>query len=166
MKTGLNFGFDISAKGMSIQRRKMNLIAENIANSETTRSSSGEPYQKKFIEVIQTANKSTKTLDVEGKKIALNISNSDHISNPQSLNFVGSSSSADGLAFNEKIDKTPGEMIYMPDHPDANEKGYVQMSNVNVVDEMVDMIAASRGYEANSTAFAASKQIAKDTLEI
>jgi flagellar basal-body rod protein FlgC len=166
MKTSLNFGFDISAKGMSIQRRKMNIIAENIANSETTRSESGEPYKKKFIEVIQKESMNTQSLDVEGKTVRLNITNRNHISNPQTTGAGGISGSTDNLGFKELVDKTPGEMVYMPDHPSANEKGYVEMSNVNVVTEMVDMIAASRGYEANSTALGASKQIAKDTLEI
>jgi len=167
MKAGLNFGFDISAKGMSIQRRKMNLIAENIANSETTRTSGGEPYKKKFLEVIQKETALTNpVVDVEGKKMMLNISNPNHIAVAQQEDTTNSSTSAGNLGYNELVDQTPGEMVYMPEHPDANEKGYVQMSNVNVVNEMVDMIAASRGYEANSTALGASKQIAKDALDI
>ncbi len=166
MKTNLNFGFDISAKGMSIQRRKMNIIAENIANAETTRTASGEPYKKKFLEVIQKESSAAGTLNMEGKSMKLNISNSSHIESPQSFNIASSNNPSDKLGYNELVDKTPGEMVYMPDHPDADDKGYVQMSNVNVVNEMVDMIAASRGYEANSTALSASKQIAKDSLEI
>lgn len=167
MKTSFNFGFDISAKGMSIQRKKMNIIAENIANSETTRTSSGEPYKKKFIEIIQKESSLNNAVtDVEGKKIKLNISNQNHIENPQAFAFNNNANSTESLSYNEREDKTPGEMVFMPDHPDANDKGYVQMSNVNVVNEMVDMIAASRGYEANSTALGASKQIAKDSLEI
>jgi flagellar basal-body rod protein FlgC len=166
MKTDLIFGFNISAKGMSVQRRKMNIIAENIANSETTRTDKGEPYKKKFLEVIKTENLSVKAPDIEGKSMRLNITNNNHIATPQSIAQTNAPGSTDDLGFKELTDKTPGEMLYMPDHPDADEKGYVQMSNVNVVNEMVDMIAASRGFEANSTAFGASKQIAKDSLEI
>jgi flagellar basal-body rod protein FlgC len=166
VKTTLNFGFDISAKGMSIQRRKMNIIAENIANSETTRTQNGEPYKKKFIEVIQKEGLNTPSLGIEGNTVRLNITNKDHISTAQSANMNGASSQASNLGYTELEDKTPGELVYMPDHPNANEKGYVEMSNVNVVNEMVDMIAASRGYEANSTALGASKQIAKDSLDI
>lgn len=165
MKTNLNFGFDISAKGMSIQRKKMNIIAENIANAETTRTAKGEPYKKKFLEVIQNESMASSTLNMEGK-MKLNVSSSNHIESPQSLNIVASNNPSGKLGYNELVDNTPGEMVYMPDHPDADDKGYVQMSNVNVVNEMVDMIAASRGYEANSTALSASKQIAKDSLEI
>jgi len=167
MKTSLSFGFDISAKGMSIQRKRMNIIAENIANAETTRTSSGEPYKRKFLEFIQKENSAAgSSLDVEGKKMRLNISNENHIVSPSEFVIKDSKLTAGGLSAEEKTDKTPGEMVYMPDHPDADEKGYVRMSNVNVVTEMVDMIAASRGYEANSTALAASKQIAKDSLDI
>ena len=63
-------------------------------------------------------------------------------------------------------DKAHGELVYMPDHPDANAEGYVELPNVNVINEMVDMIAASRSFEANLTAFNSAKQIAKDSLEI
>ena len=63
-------------------------------------------------------------------------------------------------------DKTEGDWVHMPEHPDANEEGYVELSNVNVINEMIDMIAATRSYEANLTAFNASKQMAKDALEI
>lgn len=166
MNTNLSFGFNISAKGMSVQRRKMNVIAENIANSETTRSDKGEPYKKKFIEVISNENLAVKTLDVEGKKVRLNITNQNHIADTTTVTQVSAPNTTGELGIKELTDNKPGEMLYMPDHPDANEKGYVQMSNVNVVNEMVDMIAASRGFEANSTAFGASKQIAKDSLEI
>ncbi len=166
MKTNLIFGFDISTKGMSVQRRKMNVIAENIANSETTRTDTGEPYKKKFLEVINSENIAAKTLDVEGKMVRLNTTSRNHIAVPQPLPVSGTAQSVDDLGVKELIDKKPGEMVFMPDHPNANEKGYVEMSNVNVVNEMVDMIAASRGFEANSTAFGASKQMAKDSLEI
>jgi flagellar basal-body rod protein FlgC len=66
----------------------------------------------------------------------------------------------------KKQTRKKGELIYMPDHPDADQNGYVKMSNVNVINEMVDMIAASRSYEANLTAFNSSKQMAKDSLDI
>ena len=78
------------------------------------------------------------------------------------------SSEPDNINFNamENVDNSEGELVYMPDHPDANEDGYVHMPNVNVITEMVDMISASRSFEANLTAFNAAKQIAKDSLEI
>lgn len=71
-----------------------------------------------------------------------------------------------GLEFNVNDDTTQGDIVYMPEHPDANQDGYVQLSNINTINEMVDMIAATRSYEANLTAFNSSKQMAKDSLEI
>ncbi len=166
MKIGGNFsGFDISAKGLSVQRKKMNLIAENIANADTTRTENGQPYQRKFITVEQEQNQFNNNLLSAGRSIRLNTTNNDHISNPSSTPFQ-ISDSPEGMKFNEIQDMSVGDIVYMPDHPDADENGYVQMSNVNVITEMVDMIAASRSYEANLTALNSSKQIAKDSLEI
>jgi len=73
---------------------------------------------------------------------------------------------APSLEFNVNDDTTQGDIVYMPEHPDANQDGYVQLSNINTINEMVDMIAATRSYEANLTAFNSSKQMAKDSLEI
>lgn len=131
-------GFKVSAQGLSIQRKKMNLIAENIANAENTRTEQGEPYQRKFMV----------------------------ISNETNQTFAKNEATANQLKVEILEDDKEGEMIFMPNHPDADAKGYVQMSNVNVVQEMVEMIAASRSYEANITALNASKEMAKDSLEI
>jgi flagellar basal-body rod protein FlgC len=139
MKIGNNFaGFKISAKGLSIQRKKMNLIAENIANAENTRTETGDPYKRKFMIVSNETN-----------QVYLNDTKMDN-----------------NLKLEVLEDEKEGEMIFLPSHPDADQKGYVQMSNVNVVQEMVEMIAASRSYEANLTALNASKDMAKDSLEI
>ncbi len=166
MKIGGNFtGFDISAKGLSVQRKKMNLIAENIANADTTRTDDGKPYQRKFISVEQQQDQFKNNLISAGRSIRLNTTNNDHISNPNGTPFQVSASD-EGLKINELQDQSVGEIVYMPDSPDADEDGYVQMSNVNIITEMVDMIAASRSYEANLTALNSSKQIAKDSLEI
>ena len=166
MKTSLNLGFDISAKGMSIERRKMNVIAENIANADTTRTSEGGPYKKKFLEVIQNESLTSNIPNMEGNQLRLNISEPGHI--PMQVNSSSNVNPdfSEGLTFKEGTDNKAGELVYMPEHPDADAKGYVQMSNVSVINEMVDMIAASRGFEANTTAFAATKQIAKDSLDI
>ena len=158
-------GFDISAKGMSIQRKKMNLIAENIANADTTRTPDGQPFLS--VKEVQDAfaNPFSNNLAIEGKQLQLNVTEGAHISSAgQMPNFNGPSK--DGLECKEQVDQSQGDVVYMPDHPDADDKGYVQMSNVNIVTEMVDMIAASRSYEANLTALNSSKQMAKDSIEI
>ena len=81
-------------------------------------------------------------------------------------NFINNNKPDNGIQSEEVNDSTPGQLVYMPDHPDADEKGYVMMPNVNVVTEMVDMISATHSYEANLTVFNSSKQIAKDSLDI
>ena len=71
-----------------------------------------------------------------------------------------------GMSIKVYEDDSQGELVFMPDHPDAKSNGYVQMPNVNIVTEMVDMISATRNYQANVAAFNATKTITKDALEI
>ncbi len=166
MKIGGNFpGFNISAKGLSIQRKKMNLIAENIANADAVRSEDGKPYQRKYLDVKAAPNSFGSSLSASQSTLKLNTTETGHFAAQDPTRPVDNISGPD-IKFEELQDKRSGEIVYMPDHPDANSEGYVEMSNVNIVTEMVDMIAASRSYEANLTAFNSSKQIAKDSLEI
>jgi flagellar basal-body rod protein FlgC len=158
-------GFNISAKGLSVQRKKMNLISENIANADTIRTQNGEPYRRKTLTVVQNDFAINNGFEMEGRKIQLNISNKNHIGNPR-VGGPAMNQSNDGLSFDVDVDDRKGEVVHMPEHPDADENGYVEMSNVNIITEMVDMIAATRSYEANLTALNSSKQMAKDSLEI
>lgn len=163
MKIGPNLSsFAISAKGMSVQKKKMDIVAENIANASTTKTSSGEPYKRKFLLVEEGKQSGAKLINAAGG-FGMDITSAGHIaglgSSTDQLNY-------DGIKTDVQQDSTVGELVYMPDHPDANGDGYVQMPNVDVVTEMIDMISATRNYEANLTAFNASKQIAKDSLEI
>jgi flagellar basal-body rod protein FlgC len=163
---GSLFGFNFSSRGMSIQRKRMDLISQNIANADTVRTETGQPYQRKYVKVEAEQNSFAKNLSAEGQMIKLATSNQNHISvssNPQDISISGD---LGNLNMSEMTDQKQGDMVYMPDHPDANEKGYVQMSNVSVINEMVDMIAATRSYEANLQALNSSKQMVKDSLEI
>jgi flagellar basal-body rod protein FlgC len=163
---GSIFGLNYSAQGMSIQRKKMDVIAQNIANSDTIRTESGEPYKRKFIKVETENNIFAKSLSIEGQQLQLSATNENHIAatqNPQEMTISGE---VDNVNIKEEEDSKAGESIYMPDNPDADEKGYVQMSNVNVINEMVDMIAVTRGYEANLQSLNSTKQMVKDSLEI
>jgi flagellar basal-body rod protein FlgC len=163
---GSIFGLNFSAQGMSIQRKKMDLIAQNIANSDTIRTESGEPYKRKYLKVETQGNVFAKSLSIEGQQLQLNVTNENHITisqNPQEMSISGA---VNNVKMNEEVDAKAGESIYMPDNPDANEKGFVQMSNVNVINEMVDMIAVTRGYEANLQSLNSTKQMVKDSLEI
>ena len=166
MKIGDNLpGFNISAKGLSIQRKKMNLIAENIANADV-RNANGIPYKRKFLTVIQKQDPFQFQGIPPQSTLSLKTSDEAHISNVPSISINQYANDDSSLVANQQQDNSPGDMVYMPDSPYANEKGYVQMSNVNVIDEMVQMIAATRSYEANLTALNSSKQMAKDSLEI
>ena len=165
MKINPNFSaFQISSKGMSIQKQKMDLITENIANTSTTRTEDGTPYKRKYVSVEFEKNSFQNTKFFKMPDIGFKAVNKNHfsglsqntVSEPYNINFNAM----------ENVDNSEGELVYMPDHPDANEEGYVHMPNVNVITEMVDMISASRSFEANLTAFNAAKQIAKDSLEI
>ena len=165
MKIGDNFlGFGISGKGLSIQRKKMNLIAENLANGNTVRTEDGKPINRKVLTVKQKDMPFNDTFNDMKSTIKLAATNSNHISTPSTFEF--NSPQKNGLEFNVNDDTTQGDIVYMPEHPDANQDGYVQLSNINTINEMVDMRAATRSYEANLTAFNSSKQMAKDSLEI
>jgi flagellar basal-body rod protein FlgC len=158
-------GFNISAKGLSIQRKKMNLIAENIANADSVRTENGLPYKRKQLQITQGKNNFPADLNTNNNTIRLKTSSEFHIDTSAS---VQTQMNEDRIKLNSGVteDQSEGDLVYMPDHPNADEKGYVQMSNVNIITEMVDMIAASRSYEANLTALNSSKQMAKDSLEI
>ncbi len=163
---GSFFGFNFSARGMSIQRKKMDLIAQNIANADSVRTQDGKPYQRKFLEVTQNPDNFANRLSIEGQQLQLNVTDRSHIARldvPKELNINGQ---VESTQMKEMTDQSQGDMVYMPDNPYANEQGYVQMSNVNVVNEMVDMIAATRSYEANLQSLNSAKQMAKDSLEI
>ena len=166
MKIGGNLpGFNMSAMGLSVQRKKMNIIAENIANMDTTRTDDGQPYQRKFLSVKQKAGYGANGMEDIKPTLSMNKTNLLHIENPV-VKEMNPFESNTGLSSEVMKDERQGEVQYIPDHPDADENGYVHMSNVNVVSEMVEMISATRSFEANITALNSSKQMAKDALEI
>jgi len=134
-----------SSSGLSAQRLRMNLISGNLANVNTTRTREGGPYRRK--EAIFTARpleESFKKILADRQKKQLSIVKVDRVVE----------------------DSNPPVMKYDPQHPDADEKGYVAMPNINVMEEMVNMISATRGYEANVTALKAAKEMASRALEI
>ena len=163
MKINPNFSaFKISSKGMGIQKKQMELITENIANTSTTKTDEGGPYKRRFISVEFEKENLSKKTSFNNISVGFKSSRKDHFTPIEIENYKEDSN----FKVDEKVDSSEGELVYMPDHPDADEEGYVQMPNVNIVTEMVDMINASRSFEANLTAFNAAKQMAKDSLEI
>ncbi len=136
--------FNISGSGLTAQKTRMDIIAQNIANSQATRTESGEPYKRKMVVL--------KSMEGTDFKTALG---------------KAADNQSKGVKVEQIIeDPTPLVPVYNPNHPDANEEGYVMMPNVNTTQEMVDMMSASRAYEANVTAFNAVKSMALKALEI
>jgi len=132
---GMFDSFRISASGMTAQRLWMDVVAENLANTNTTRGADGQPYKRKEIVLAQTPG----TFD-------------------SALQGVQVSAIVD--------DPTPGNRVYDPGHPDADKQGYVTMPNVTPVTEMVDLISASRGYEADTQAMNAARSMFLKALEV
>jgi len=145
---GLFQAFDISATGMTAQQFRADIIAENIANVNTTRTDSGNPYRRK---IVQFQEKGKDTFD---RYLTASMRRGSHVGNGVKVAAVGEDTETDFI------------MDYDPSHPDADENGYVSYPNVNIVTEMTNLIDASRAYEANITAFGASKSMASAALQI
>ncbi len=143
---GLFQSFDISASGMTAERFRTDITAQNIANVNTTRTEDGTPYRRKVVTFAEKrATPFQEMLEGQYRK------------------FKGT-----GVKVTSVRDDTTSDYImeYDPSHPDADENGYVSYPNVNIVTEMTNLIDASRAYEANATAFEASKAIVQAGLQI
>lgn len=123
-------GLKVSASALSVERLRMNIIAENIANAETTRTPEGGPYRRREVVVA----------------------------------YSGEASGVQAAAIAR--DQRPDRLMYDPSHPEADAEGYVHMPNVDLPAEMVDMMAATRAYEANTVAFQTQRQSQERTLEL
>jgi len=134
-----------SSTGLAAQRLRMNLISANLANVNTTRTPEGGPYRRK--EVVFEARAQT-----ESFRDVLRSRQNRRPSEVQATRIIE--------------DQRPPIVKYAPHHPDADEKGYVALPHVNVMEEMVNMISATRSYEANITAVRAAKDMALKALEI
>jgi len=139
--------FDISASGMTAQRQRLDIAAENIFNINTTRTASGGPYRRKMV-VLQENPVSSFRSELQSR-------------------LSGKTSQKGGVKVAEIVeDQRDLQPVYNPEHPDADENGYVMMPNVDLVKETVDGMSATRAYEANITAFNAMKLMAQKALEI
>lgn len=135
----------ISSSGLSAQRVRMNVISSNLANANTTRTLQGGPYKRK--DVVFAAR--------QGADPFQNMLKSQTDTTLSQVRVVGIIT-----------DPRPPQLKYDPQHPDANKQGYVAMPNVNIVEEMVNMISATRSYEASVAAINATKSMALKALEI
>lgn len=128
----------ISASGLAAERMRMDLISSNIANYNSVRTEDSEAYRRKIAVFNQ---------HIDGSEKGLN--------------------KLKGVMVSKIIeDQSPLKMSYDPNHPNANEEGFVEMSNVNILNEMADMIMATRAYESNADTFNANKQMFLKALEI
>lgn len=136
---------NISASALSAQRIRMNILSSNLANAQTTRTEEGGPYKRKDVvfSAVPTGSEFEDFLDeAMGTKLS------------------------EVKVVDIHVDDKPSRKVFDPHHPDADENGYVQMPNIDVMTEMVNMIAATRSYEANVTVINDAKQMALKALEI
>lgn len=138
-------GMRVSSSGMAAQRMRLNTIQSNIANANTTRTPEGGPYRRKDVvfESMPDAKSFGEILTTQPQKDIERVQVTDIIS-----------------------DRKAPMMKYEPDHPDANEEGYVAYPNINITEEMTNMIMATRAYEANVAAMNATKDMAMTSLEL
>ena len=162
-KPPLMTAIDISATGLKAMRTRMNAIASNVANINTTRTEEGGPYRRQLTILSQVKGRYPFSDYLDTAKLKLSTTNCCHL-----LPLKGSyeDSQVSGVKADVILDNSPPQMVFDPSHPDADASGYVAMPNVNIVTEMVDMISASRSYEANVTAIQAVKGMARRALEI
>ncbi len=138
-------GMNVSASGMTAQRLRLDIISQNIANVNTTRDENGNVYRRKTVVF------SEKDVTPFGDIL---------------MKTAGTAGNGVKVTQVAQDNKTALRKVYDPSHPDADEEGYVSYPNVNVVQEMTDMIDATRSYEANVTAFNATKNMALKGLEV
>ncbi len=144
---GLYSSIEVSATGLSAQRLAMDVIANNIANVNTTRTAEGGPFKRQLVVFAQ-------------KNEAAGVQSANPLDDSNDPAAARAGVDVVGII----KDPSPDKLIYDPSHPDADAQGYVHMPNIEVVKEMVDMMAASRAYEANVTAIQESRQMGAATL--
>ena len=135
----------VSASGMAAQRARTEVLVENLANSETTRTPEGGPYRRKDVVFTEDGGMGSFSSAMDAA--------------------LGSNLS--GVSVSEiSVDNSPPEMRYQPGHPDANKDGYVAFPKINPAEDMVDLMGASRGYEANVAAISAVKDMIQKSLDL
>ncbi len=143
---GLFDALSISASGLTAERARLDVTAENLANAQTTRTEAGGAYRRKVVVLSQDGDVAASF----GAQLG------------RAMTSTGGGVKVAGIT----EDATPLKTVYDPGHPDADAGGYVQLPNVEPVEEMVDLITESRAYEANVTAMQSAKAMFAKTLEI
>ncbi len=138
-------GLQVSSSALSAERVRLNILSTNIANANTTKTDEGGPYRRK--DVVYTAQSA-------GDKFE-NLMRSAFDNELKEVKVVGISE-----------DKNPPKRVFNPDHPHADEEGFVNMPNISVMEEMVNIITSTRAFEANTTALNSTKSMAETALKI
>jgi len=142
----LNGTLDISASALRAERLRLDVIASNLANANTTRTPEGGPYARRNVVLVSQPMEDSFGATIES---------------------LAEEGARQGVAVADVIDdKTPPRLVFDPGHPDANPEGYVAYPNVNPITEMVDLMAATRAYEANVQAVNATKKMGEAALSI
>lgn len=161
----------ISASGLSGQRARMEVIAGNIANAETTRAENGQPYRRRVVQLegapADPEPFQTQFVDAQGRLATLRAPEP----NPPTAAAPLLDQSAEPPATGVRVagvteDASEGPLVYDPGHPDADANGYVRYPNVRLTDELIDMVAARRVYEANATVFQSAKSMLRRAIDI
>lgn len=142
---GMFGAIDAAASGLTAERLRLDVISNNIANVNTTRTAEGGPYRRQLVVFEPRSEQLSFAQMLSGQ-----------------MNTAGNGVKVVGIT----KDNSPTRKVFDPNHPDADKDGYVEMPNINIVSEMVDMITATRAYEANVTAVNGAKSMALKALDI
>lgn len=162
---GILNAIELSSKGLSVQRAKMNAVAQNIANAETTETQEGGPYRRKRVIVSEERTSGSFNSYLEKAGVRLTRTDRKHLGGKTR---VASEKTEFSSASVKVVDDPESncKLVHDPSHPDADEEGYVRYPDIEIINEMVDMMAASRAYEANAAAISAAKKMAETALDI
>lgn len=153
-----------SASGLAANQRWMDAIAENLANAQTTRTDEGGPYRRKVTSFREVSEEAKALKPAKPHRLEAKVTQEAHMRPDDKM--ARQRVAVGGVDAETSQDDSELRWVYDPGHPDANEEGYVAYPNVEIVQEMVDLITASRAYEANVTALNATKGMYKKALEI
>jgi flagellar basal-body rod protein FlgC len=140
---GLFSALSVAASGMSAQRTRAQIVTENLANAETTRTPEGGPYRRKDV-----------VFEADGASAEFGSTFADALSGPS------------GVSAREVVMDREPERRYLPGHPDADKEGYVLFPRINVAEDMVDLMGAARGFQANVSAMSALKDMIKSSIDL
>jgi flagellar basal-body rod protein FlgC len=144
---------DIAASGLTAERSRMDVTAENLANAQTTQGANGQPYQRQEVVLQQVG--------------GFNATLANAMGGAPGSGTAATAGAPGGVQVTAIVnDPTPDKLVYDPGHPDANAQGYVRMPNIDPVVEMTDLISESRSYESDVTAMSTAKSMYTTTLQL